>query len=614
MSSDAKRTVLILIAAAIVYLAGNARMGLWDRDEPRYAECSREMLQSGDWVVPRIYDKLRTQKPPLIYWCQASAMWLFGSQGNAGAFSARAPSVLAMLATLALLAVVIARHSGAEQAKWTVLVMASSVMTIMAAKICLTDSVLILFITVAQFCVYAIWRGNRSWKVAILLAVMLGLGGLTKGPFIIGIVACTAAALGVFRTIDSMIQRRQKTSAIPAAPALRPATSSEFSHGREPASAEKPTAVEYYRETGIPVHPTSSWLVSATQIAVGLLIIGGIVLPWILLVHHRAPDFLPRIFKEARDHTISGKEGHSFYPGYHLLVVWPMFMPWSLLLPLTIGVAVANRKIAEIRFALAAVLGPWVMVELIGTKLPHYFLAAYPALAFLTAFTIRRCLHTNADDLRSRPFFVAAGLWALAAASIGTLPWIAAFYFRPLPWGTMVLLSLISAAYAISVLTLMTRRKYAATFWTMGIGMLVAAAVLCLLYFPNADFLRLSIRVADALKRQGATHPGDVRMIDYKEPSLGFYQGGSIREESDSKRFLANPLSQWPRWTVMTREVWNVTPAADKPYLRVVDSFRGWALSARIEEVMVVEKRAMKDENRIEQSEINNPKHIARLK
>jgi len=177
MSADVKRIVLILIAAAIVYLAGNARMGLWDRDEPRYAQCSRQMLQSGDWVVPRIYDKLRTQKPPFIYWCQATAMSLFGSEGNAGAFSARVPSVVAMLATLVLLAVIVTRHSGAEQAMWTVLVMASSAMTIMAAKICLTDSVLILFITVAQFCLYAIWRGNRSWGVAILMAAMFGLAG-----------------------------------------------------------------------------------------------------------------------------------------------------------------------------------------------------------------------------------------------------------------------------------------------------------------------------------------------------------------------------------------------------------------------------------------------------
>ena len=70
--------VFTLLAAAAVYFAGNGRVQLWDRDEPRYAQCSRQMLESGDWVVPRLYDSLRTKKPPLIYWCQAAAMKLLG--------------------------------------------------------------------------------------------------------------------------------------------------------------------------------------------------------------------------------------------------------------------------------------------------------------------------------------------------------------------------------------------------------------------------------------------------------------------------------------------------------------------------------------------------------
>ena len=38
----------VLVLAAVVYLAGNGRVALWDRDEPRYAQTSRQMLQSGD--------------------------------------------------------------------------------------------------------------------------------------------------------------------------------------------------------------------------------------------------------------------------------------------------------------------------------------------------------------------------------------------------------------------------------------------------------------------------------------------------------------------------------------------------------------------------------------
>jgi len=68
------KTILIILAAFAVYLAGNGRVSLWDRDEPRYAQTSRQMLQSGDWVVPHLLDKVRTAKPAFIYWCQALAM------------------------------------------------------------------------------------------------------------------------------------------------------------------------------------------------------------------------------------------------------------------------------------------------------------------------------------------------------------------------------------------------------------------------------------------------------------------------------------------------------------------------------------------------------------
>src|SRR5256885_5252711 len=94
------KITLIICCAFGVYLAGNGRVSLWDRDEPRYAQTSRQMLQSGDWVVPHLLDKVRTAKPIFIYWCQASAMKVFGDNE----FAARLPSSLAMTLTLVLLA------------------------------------------------------------------------------------------------------------------------------------------------------------------------------------------------------------------------------------------------------------------------------------------------------------------------------------------------------------------------------------------------------------------------------------------------------------------------------------------------------------------------------
>ena len=59
---------LVIGLALTLNLAGNGRVGLWDRDEPRYATCTREMKARGDWIFPTFNDQPRYHKPVLIYW------------------------------------------------------------------------------------------------------------------------------------------------------------------------------------------------------------------------------------------------------------------------------------------------------------------------------------------------------------------------------------------------------------------------------------------------------------------------------------------------------------------------------------------------------------------
>src|SRR5215203_6612476 len=103
--------IAILVSLAALYLLGNGRVDLWDRDEPRYCQTSRQMLSSGDWVVPVLLDKVRTAKPVFIYWCQAVSMKTWGAEGPDApigrvVFAARFPSTVAMLCTLAIVGTV----------------------------------------------------------------------------------------------------------------------------------------------------------------------------------------------------------------------------------------------------------------------------------------------------------------------------------------------------------------------------------------------------------------------------------------------------------------------------------------------------------------------------
>src|SRR5258706_1071197 len=197
---------LVIIAAGILYFIGAGSVSLWDRDEAWYAQTSKQMLESGDWVVPRFLDSPRYAKPIFIYWCQATSMRLFGPT----ALAARIPSAVAMLGTISLLAVVLKRAVGSERASLTTLIFASSAIVIASAKMCLTDSVMLFFLTAAQLATFAIYRSAKrsaeadptldgvSSAAPWLLWIAMGGAVLTKGPFPLVVLFATLVALAIF--------------------------------------------------------------------------------------------------------------------------------------------------------------------------------------------------------------------------------------------------------------------------------------------------------------------------------------------------------------------------------------------------------------------------------
>ena len=79
---------VLAVLTLILLCIGNHSLPLIDRDEPRFAEASREMLQNGDWILPRFNNQPRYDKPPLIYWMQAASYRALGQN----TFAARLPS------------------------------------------------------------------------------------------------------------------------------------------------------------------------------------------------------------------------------------------------------------------------------------------------------------------------------------------------------------------------------------------------------------------------------------------------------------------------------------------------------------------------------------------
>src|SRR5438045_8325593 len=81
----------LFFAVLVFHVAGTWSIPLIDRDEPRFAEASREMIERGDYIVPRFNNQLRLDKPPLAYWAQIASYRIFGESD----FAARFPSAIA---------------------------------------------------------------------------------------------------------------------------------------------------------------------------------------------------------------------------------------------------------------------------------------------------------------------------------------------------------------------------------------------------------------------------------------------------------------------------------------------------------------------------------------
>jgi hypothetical protein len=153
--------------------------------------------------------------------------------------------------------------------------------------------------------------------------------------------------------------------------------------------------------------------------------------------------------------------------------------------------------------------------------------------------------------------------------------------------------SVVAAVLGVVVFVQFARGRIYGAGYAMAGTVFVLFALLFGWYLPEARFLHLSERVGGYLRAVGATTKGEVYMIDYKEDSLPFYQGGTIRPQARNGYFATEPVERWPRFAVITREVWEKAPVEARERLEVLRTFRGWAYAAkgRVVEVMVVRKR-----------------------
>ena len=186
-----RRAILAICAlfAVFVYFWGLGDYGFIDPDEGRYSEIPREMIETGDFITPRLNYALYFEKPPLHYWLTAGAFMAFGENEFAGRFF----PVMAGLGCCLLTFVIAKKITGSGYAAGlSGIMLASSVLWYGTSRINITDMTLTFFFTAAMVCYY-FWFMDGRKSMLIAFYAFMAMAVLTKG--LIGVVLPGGIAL-----------------------------------------------------------------------------------------------------------------------------------------------------------------------------------------------------------------------------------------------------------------------------------------------------------------------------------------------------------------------------------------------------------------------------------
>ena len=198
------------LLALTLNLAGNGRTGLWDRDEPRYAVCVREMRARGDWIFPTFNGDPRYHKPILIYWLMGLTT-AFGGDNPFGVATGLVARRCGYRAGRLVVGPADVRSHAA--AAWLRSIMATAPIAVAESKLATTDATLALWLLGCQACLWVLGR-RASHAAAALFWVFLSLATLTKGP-----IGPVLIAVGItFRLVLRLAALRLETAALAAGP------------------------------------------------------------------------------------------------------------------------------------------------------------------------------------------------------------------------------------------------------------------------------------------------------------------------------------------------------------------------------------------------------------
>ncbi len=484
-----KSAILIAFLIMGVYLFMDTRTTLWDRDEPRFTRATVEMIESGNYLVPTFNGQMWADKPILFYWFMSIAIRLLGPTE----FACRFWGAVGTAVTCLLTFFIGQRLFGAKSGLWAMVILASTLMMIGVGTMATIDAVLLPFIVaVMAIFVRTAISGTRISHI-ILAGVALGAGMLAKGPMGLQPIVVIAVALLLGR------------------------------------------------KTGLGVR-RFVW-----QFGPALIIGGLLFLAWAIPANNATDGEFFRVFigRHVLTRAIKPMEQHGgnflLYLPYYLVVTIVGFFPWILHLPGAISSMLGGRVGGRYCRALLIswVMPIFIIMTLAATKLPHYIIFIWPAMALMVGGTIvaaQQNVLTERDKIWLR-----RGVWFFGPfAMVTVLLLMAGPWFVKIPglrWSGMASGTVLAVMAIIAIRYQRADRPQVSAVILL-IGMFVFEIPILFGLLPAIEQIKITPAIAQAVKaKTGKEIP--VATYKFGEPTLNFYIGRQIEPLGDEKAVVS---------------------------------------------------------------------------
>ncbi|WP_395495629.1 ArnT family glycosyltransferase [Acetobacter sp. KSO5] len=524
---------LLGLLAFFLFLPGRASTPPFDRDEPRYMEATAQMLESGNFVDVRFQDKPRYLQPAGIYWLEAASVAATGTLKSRAVWAYRLPSLLAMTAAVMLTAWMGATLFGPMAGMGAGLLLMVSVLVTAENRMGTIDSTLLLSVLLAQAGLLRALCDREAARptpvsTALLYWGAIGCGLMLKGPVIL---------------IPSL-----------ATPLCLAAVERNFSLWRR-------------------LRPAWGWLVSL-----------AILLPWCIaigVVSH-GEFFRRAVGTNFLGKVASGQQAHGLPPGYHLLVFLIAFWPGSFFAAAALPAVWKSRKLLPVKYLLCWIIPHWVVFEAIATKLPHYVLPTYPAIAILTAGMLAQGAPVWAGWPRAVWARLALGaygvLWTVAGVALAlagpVLLWKLEHVVSP---AALILAGGSLPLIALSVVFICRSELRKAVLTSAACAMLLYTG-LFLVVVPHLQSIWLAPRLTALVAAHHPCAQTEVSSVSFSEPSLVFLTGGKVHlegPEDAARRMLGNEACAVALVDVQKSEAFLATLGPARSRVRTYGSVTG---------------------------------------